>query len=296
MTSFNVCRGEEWRPGSSFVVFKRSVGNAVRLAGELRTRSARFGEDTAEPYVCGIAFVHGIPPQRLRGLRLAGQRNRGHRPQGSADEQSRALGAAGHAVPRRGHRPPARPAAGQDLLPADDRTRRHPPQGLLRRRRAPRRTSLDDAAPWHPVRDLRQQRQPRSPGEAGKIVAERWTVPEDVRKRRRSRKMAGKVPQAAATGPTGEATLPAPDRRDTAPRQSSPHLTRPPPASTRPPGGHAGRMPRSGAAVPRTLAPARMSAELAPWPELNCPAPFPGSSTSADPVTRWRTGSRSAAR
>jgi transposase len=48
--------------------------------------------------------------------------------------------------------------------------------------------------------------------EAKQIIAERWTVPEDVRKRRRSRKMAGKVPQAAATGP---------DRRGDPPRPRS---------------------------------------------------------------------------
>ena len=42
---------------------------------------------------------------------------------------------------------------------------------------------------------------PVTPEEAKTIIAEKWTVPEDVRKRRRSRKMAGKVPQAAATGP-----------------------------------------------------------------------------------------------
>ena len=42
---------------------------------------------------------------------------------------------------------------------------------------------------------------PVAPAQAKKIIAERWTVPEDVRKRRRSRKMAGKAPQAASTGP-----------------------------------------------------------------------------------------------
>jgi hypothetical protein len=45
-----------------------------------------------------------------------------------------------------------------------------------------------------------------------KIIAENWTVPEDVRKRRRSRKLAGKAPQAAATGP---------DRRGDPPRPRS---------------------------------------------------------------------------
>ena len=48
--------------------------------------------------------------------------------------------------------------------------------------------------------------------EARKIIAEKWTVPEDVRKRRRSRKLAGKAPQAAATGP---------DRRGDPPRPRS---------------------------------------------------------------------------
>ena len=112
------------------------------------------------------------------------------------------LSAAGHTVPRRGHPPPPRPAAGQDLLPADDRTRRHLPQSLLRRRRAPRRTSL-----WTvlhrgtPYVICDNNGNPVTPAEARQIIAERWTVPEDIRKRRRSRKMAGKVPQAATTGP-----------------------------------------------------------------------------------------------
>ncbi len=48
--------------------------------------------------------------------------------------------------------------------------------------------------------------------EARQIIAEKWTVPEDVRKRRRSRKTAGKVPQAATTGP---------DRRGDPPRPRS---------------------------------------------------------------------------
>ena len=48
--------------------------------------------------------------------------------------------------------------------------------------------------------------------EAKQIIAERWTVPEDVRKRRRSRKIAGKAPQAATTGP---------DRRGDPPRSRS---------------------------------------------------------------------------
>ena len=48
--------------------------------------------------------------------------------------------------------------------------------------------------------------------QAKKIIADKWTVSEDVRKRRRSRKVAGKAPQAAATGP---------DRRGDPPRPRS---------------------------------------------------------------------------
>ena len=53
---------------------------------------------------------------------------------------------------------------------------------------------------------------PVTAGQARQIIAEKWTVPEDVRKRRRSRKQAGKAPQAAATRP---------DRRGDPPRPRS---------------------------------------------------------------------------
>jgi hypothetical protein len=59
---------------------------------------------------------------------------------------------------------------------------------------------------------------PVTPAQAKKIIAERRAVPEDVRKRRRSRKTAGKAPQAATTGP---------DRRGGPPRpRSSPRRRR----------------------------------------------------------------------
>jgi transposase len=53
--------------------------------------------------------------------------------------------------------------------------------------------------------------QPVTPAEAKEIIAARWTVPEEVRKRRRNRKLAGKAPQTA-TGP---------DRRGDPPRPRS---------------------------------------------------------------------------
>jgi transposase len=65
--------------------------------------------------------------------------------------------------------------------------------------------------------------------EAKKIIADKWTVPEDVRKRRRSRKQAGKAPQAATTGP---------DRRGDPPRprSSRPHSQAVKAATPPPPG------------------------------------------------------------
>jgi transposase len=59
---------------------------------------------------------------------------------------------------------------------------------------------------------------PVTTAEAKKIIAEKWTVPEDVRKRRRSRKTAGKAPQAATTGPDRRGDLPRP--------RTSPHRRR----------------------------------------------------------------------
>jgi len=63
---------------------------------------------------------------------------------------------------------------------------------------------------------------PLTAEEAKTIIADKWTVPEDVRKRRRSRKLAGKAPQAAATGPDRRGDPPAPDRRGPAARSSTP--------------------------------------------------------------------------
>ena len=63
---------------------------------------------------------------------------------------------------------------------------------------------------------------PVTAAEAKRIIADRWTVPEEVRKRRRSRKIAGRAPQAATTGP---------DRRGDPPR---PRSSRPRPKAVNP--------------------------------------------------------------
>ena len=63
---------------------------------------------------------------------------------------------------------------------------------------------------------------PVTPAEARQIIAERWTVPEDVRKRRRSRKIAGKAPQAATTGPDKRGDPPRPRSSRPRSKPSSP--------------------------------------------------------------------------
>jgi len=63
---------------------------------------------------------------------------------------------------------------------------------------------------------------PVTPAEAKQIIAERWTVPEDVRKRRRSRKIAGKAPQLALTRPDTRGDLPRP--RSSRPRTKAVNL------------------------------------------------------------------------
>jgi hypothetical protein len=63
---------------------------------------------------------------------------------------------------------------------------------------------------------------PVTPQQARQIITEKWTVPEEVRKRRRSRKTAGKVPQAATTGPHTRGDLPRP-RSSRSPHQAVKH-------------------------------------------------------------------------
>jgi len=79
---------------------------------------------------------------------------------------------------------------------------------------------------------------PITAGEAKQIIAERRTVPEEVRKRRRSRKIAGKAPQPALTRPDTRGDLPAPDRRGPTARQSTPSPNQACPGQpARPPAG-----------------------------------------------------------
>ncbi len=69
---------------------------------------------------------------------------------------------------------------------------------------------------------------PVTPEQAKKIIAEKWTVPEDVRKRRRSSKQKGKAPQQAPAGPGKRGDLPRPrsSRLPRLPVQRSPRTSR----------------------------------------------------------------------
>ena len=110
-----------------------------------------------------------------------------------------------------------------------------PPQGLLRCRRAPRRTRMDRAQPRHPVRDLRQQRQPGHPGRG-------------QAHHRRPLDRAGGGPQTAAQpqdggeGPSGGHDRAGQARRPSPPPiLTTPHQGRQPHALTSPPAQPAGQ-------------------------------------------------------
>ena len=135
-----------------------------------------------------------------------------------AHVQSRILAAAHHDGARRRHRPQARPPARPHLLPADDRTRQRPPRRRLRRRRRPRRAGLDRHAPRHPYIICDTDGHPVTPQQAKTIIAERWTVPPEVRARRRSKKT-GKAPQKVPEGHSTRGDLP---HRTTSPRHGQP--------------------------------------------------------------------------
>ena len=64
--------------------------------------------------------------------------------------------------------------------------------------------------------------------QAKQIIADNWTVTEDVRQRRRSRKTAGKAPQTATTGPDRRGDPPRPRSSRHRRKGSQPHhLTSP---------------------------------------------------------------------
>ena len=167
---------------------------------------ARFAPRQAVP------VLHRARPQGLRDRR--------HRPQGPTHVQGRVVAAAHHPGPRRRQRPQARPPTRPHLLPADGRARQGPPRRPLRRRRQPRRTVLgrDDTGSM-PYVICDTDGRPVTPDEAKAIIAEHWTVPADVRARRRSKKV-GKAPQQVLAG-TGEATR---SRRRQTRRPSPPRI------------------------------------------------------------------------
>ena len=119
---------------------------------------------------------------------------------------------------------------------ADDRTRRHPPQGLLRRRRPPRPTGLHAVdAPRHPLRDLRHRRHARHPRAGQADHRRELDRPRGHPQTPPQPQDSGEGPSGGHTGPADEATPPAPDRRGPTASQSTASPDQPP-ASTSPPG------------------------------------------------------------
>ena len=137
------------------------------------------------------------PLQVFPGPGPPGQRDR-RDAQGRADDPGRAVPGPGHHDPGRRHRPQARPPARPHLLHPDDRTRRRHLKAccvvaghLALRLHA----AMLRGAPYQ-LRDT--DGTPVTPEQARQIIAANWTVPDDVRKRRRSRKTKGRTPQQAS--------------------------------------------------------------------------------------------------
>ena len=125
-------------------------------------------------------------------------RDRPDRPQRPTHHQGRQPAAADHPGPRRRPRPPTRPPARPHLLDPDGRARQRPPGGGLcgRRHLAERAWTVMDRGTPYVICDT--DATPVTPAQAKQIIAERWTVPEEVRRRRRSKK--GKAPQQVLQG------------------------------------------------------------------------------------------------
>lgn len=110
-------------------------------------------------------------------------------------------------VPRRSRRPGA--CAFGTPAPHRPPVARHPGRLTARGGCHPALRREDLHARRH-LPELDNNGNPVTPAEAKQIVAERWTVPEEIRKRRRSRKIAGRAPQAATTGPDSRDDPPGP--------------------------------------------------------------------------------------
>jgi transposase len=145
-------------------------------AGRFR-RSAKFRSFT------------GLAPRRRRPARATARANPSPRP------------ATGCCAPP-WSAPPTTPAAKTPSWPASTGSRwssaARTTWGDLRGRRPPGRAGLGGHEPRPALCHLRYRRHPGHPAQAKVIIAERWIVPEQVRRRRRSRK--GKAPQQVHAG------------------------------------------------------------------------------------------------
>ena len=151
--------------------------------------AATMGTGQPLPHREQVPVLHRPGPQ--------GVRDRRDRPQGPTHDQGRQPAAAHHPGPRRRQCPPRS-------------TPSWPGSTTCRWSSAARTTSalcvvaahLAERAwghqPRHALRHLRHRRRPVTPDQAKAIIAEHWTVPEEVRRPRRHKK--GKAPQQVLTG------------------------------------------------------------------------------------------------
>jgi hypothetical protein len=155
-------------------------------------------------------------------LRHRGQVPGLHRPgpktseTGQSDRKGQPITKAGNKLPRTTLvRAPDTPAAKTLSSPAsldpDGPARQRPPRRPRCGRRPPGRTRLNGDEPGHALCGLRHRRHPAHPAQAKAIIAEHWTLPEHVRRQRRSRKgktLSTSSPAMHTTLEANQATLP----------------------------------------------------------------------------------------
>jgi hypothetical protein len=143
----------------------------------------------------GLATIGGLPwppPWQGQSLRQRQQVPLLHRPDPKrrrpatptarpTHQQGRQPAAADHPSPRRRPRPPPRPQLARSYHTQMSSAATTTSGGLCSRR-PPGRARLDGHGP------RRHRRHPGYPAQAKAIIADHWTVPEQVRRRRRSRK------------------------------------------------------------------------------------------------------------
>jgi hypothetical protein len=178
---------------------------ATALSGELSRTDLAVLERYGDPRRLATLRPPPVPQRRgVQGLPRAdpqGVGDRRDRPQGPADVQSRQPSAPHPAATFGRDRKAPRPPARRDLPRPDGQQGRGPHQGALCRRGPPRRAGLDRDAPRQSLRAARHRRHThRNRAAAKRIIAERFTVTDQIRRQRRSKKKGGRAPHQVLEG------------------------------------------------------------------------------------------------